>query len=256
MPAKANLAPSSNATRLSPSLERSVNNFTYFSTDTMSPEWCYQKERNPSFIMSIITQPGTLTALYALKTASHLTCLDSRCSDTWLTLHKDHSRCHWQQRSMPAPEYKDMHSMLHSVTTYHWMGDSVLMLSQARLSTNNDVLYPSPYYIAVYSQGRYSEDEILYGRKSKTMSTGPAPQPAAGTRAMDQSGGTRTASSLWHWLITSISRRSTVSLQRRHPAYGAGTHQRTSSRSFTTQNSSQWFNAKNQHASSRRTFLE
>jgi hypothetical protein len=80
------------------------------------------KERNPSFIMSIITQPGTLTALYALKTASHLTCLDSRCSDTWLTLHKDHSRCHWQQRSMPAPEYKDMHSMLHSVTTYHWMG--------------------------------------------------------------------------------------------------------------------------------------
>lgn len=57
------------------------------------------------------------------------------------------------------PEYKNMHGMLHSVTTYCWTGDSVLMLSQARLFTNNDVLYPSSYYTVVYSQSCYSEDK-------------------------------------------------------------------------------------------------
>lgn len=57
------------------------------------------------------------------------------------------------------PEYANMHGVFQSPATFIYTDSILPILSPAKLSTFGDILYPPPYYIRAYDQGRYKEEE-------------------------------------------------------------------------------------------------
>ncbi|KAF1809859.1 hypothetical protein P152DRAFT_440852 [Eremomyces bilateralis CBS 781.70] len=57
------------------------------------------------------------------------------------------------------PEFKSLHGFLDSPETFIYTNSAVPVFSQAKPSTFSDILYPSPFYSALYSQGHYNEND-------------------------------------------------------------------------------------------------
>jgi hypothetical protein len=57
------------------------------------------------------------------------------------------------------PEYEHMHGFFQSPATFIFTHSTVPIFSPAKPSTFADILYPPPFYMGMYDQGKYKEDK-------------------------------------------------------------------------------------------------
>jgi hypothetical protein len=57
------------------------------------------------------------------------------------------------------PEYSSLHGFFQSPTTFIYTRSTVPVLSPAKPSTFADILYPPPYYMGMYDEGKYNEED-------------------------------------------------------------------------------------------------
>lgn len=68
------------------------------------------------------------------------------------------------------PEYENMHGLFIAPDTFKYTTQLVPMLSQSAPSTFGDILYPSPYYLDMYDDGVYQDDnDPSWEQKKSTL---------------------------------------------------------------------------------------